>query len=69
MGKDVFIDVPCLKLDLTPHSPEPQPTLKLHLVPVPEEALAEVQEVLKKYQGELVKFNEAMKKATEAQKP
>jgi len=68
MGKDVNIEVPCLNLDLTPRVPEGRPVLKLHLVPVPENALAEVQEVLKKYQPEFEKFNEAMKKVTEARK-
>ena len=63
MSKDAIIDIPCLQLDLTPRELGEVPKLKLHLIPVPEEALVEVQEVLKKFQPEYDKLNKAFKKA------
>lgn len=67
MSKDAIIDVPCLKLDLTPKAPGAEiklgPELKMHFVPVPEAALAEVQAVLKKYEAEFAEFNAVVKKA------
>lgn len=73
MGKDVFIDVPCAHYELRAHPPEVKDGKQglfekatIHLVVVPEEALAEVQEVLKKYQPQVLRFNELLNKVIKA---
>lgn len=66
MGKDVLIEVPCAHYEMRAIAPEVETEkATLHFVPVPEEALAEVQEVLKKYQPQLDKFMRLLKKTQE----
>lgn len=71
MSKSVNIDVPCAHYFLSGLPPGVQPTQNatIHFVAVPSEALAEVQEVLKKYQPEMDKFNELLKKAVNDSSP
>lgn len=57
MVKNVTIKVPTARLEMKAKTPKPNgEQATIHLVPVPAEALAEVQEVLKKYQPQLDKF-------------
>ena len=64
MGKDAIIQVPTAHLEIRGKKPEVQTQeATMHLVPVPKEALAEVQEVLKKYKHQMDRFNELLKKA------
>jgi len=69
MGKDVLIKVPTAHYEMRACAPgvETQEAT-LHLVPVPAEALAEVQEVLKKYKPQMDRFNELLSKAIQAKR-
>lgn len=68
MSKDVNIDVPCAHYELRAHPPTlDEEKITLHAVFVPEAALSEVQEVLKKYQAEFDKFSELLGKYKERQ--
>jgi hypothetical protein len=67
MGKDVLIEVPTAHYELRAHPPEVnEQRVTLHFVVVPEEALAEVQEVLRKYQPQIDKFLSLYKKVLES---
>ena len=70
MGKDVTIEAPCAHMVIQGKAPDDghKETATIHLVPVPSEALTEVQEILKKYQPQMEKFNEILKKAMESQR-
>jgi len=69
MSKDAIIQVPCAHLEMRAVPPEGETEkATLHFVPVPEEALAEVQEVLKKYQPQIDKFTELLNKAIQAKR-
>jgi len=66
MGKDVTIEVPCAHMELRAKPPEEiRERATIHMVAVPSEALAEVQEVLKKYQPQMQKFNELLQKVAQ----
>lgn len=66
MSKDVVIKVPCAHYEMRACAPEAvTERATLHFVPVPEEALAEVQEILKKYQPQIDKFMRLLKKTQE----
>ena len=68
MGKDVNVEVPCAHLEFKAHNPEATgERAVIHFIPVPAEALAEVQEVLKKYKPQLDKFNELLAKVAKQQ--
>jgi len=63
MAKDVVVEVPCAHYELRALNPEVETqSATLHLVPVPHEALAEVQEILKKYQPQIDKFFKLLQK-------
>lgn len=69
MGKDVTIEVPTAHLEMKAHNVEPKGQKStMHFVPVPDEALAEVLEVLKKYEPQILKFNELLSQAIKEQK-
>jgi len=64
MGKDVIIKVPTARMEFKANKPEDELEWStMHFIPVPAEALAEVQEVLKKYKPQMDRFNELLKKA------
>jgi len=66
MGKDVFIEAPCAHMELRANPiSENQEKATIHFIAVPEEALKEVQEVLKKYGPQVAKFNALFKKAVQ----
>lgn len=69
MSKDAIIEIPCAHLEMRAVPPEEETEkVTLHFVPVPAEALAEVQEVLKKYQPQMERFNELLSKAIQAKR-
>lgn len=63
MGKDAIVSVPTAELNMTAKGLQSSSEMiNIHFVPVPDEALLEVQEVLKKYPSYMAKVNEALRK-------
>ena len=62
MVKNVVIKPPPARMVIGAKTPQGEQAT-IHFVPVPTEALAEVQEVLKKYQPQMEKFSQLLQQA------